>query len=123
MPISMEHWGKDHWSTLAYIETRIIDYHGGLDVRHMRCNSKLHPQFQHIVEGKEYPTRLKEGTIVHDHDDWSCVEDMEAEGLLISLGTGLSPVYKLTDKGYVIAAALRKHKAEGGNFASFNPLA
>jgi len=24
--INISRWGKDHWSTLAYLETRVVDY-------------------------------------------------------------------------------------------------
>ena len=132
--VPMNKWGKDHWSTFAYIETRIVDHKGKLDNKHMRCNPRIHRQlanvtpFGSLVNGGEYPTRLKDGEI-ENHDDWSCVEDIEAAGLLTHkikevnkniFGNSAATV-KFTDLGYSIAAMLRKHKGEGKNFAEFNP--
>ena len=86
--ISMNSWGKDHWSTLAYIEDCCVDKKGVLDNRKMRCNARLHRELANIsnigtlVDGKDSHTRLNDGTEIGNHDDWSCVEDMEHEGLL-----------------------------------------
>lgn len=123
--ITMDKFGKDHWSMLGYAECRIVDNRGIPDRRHMRCNPKRHPQFAHISwdkgDAKErYATRLKNNVLVPYHDDWDCVEDLVSEGLLKDLGTGINPYWELTDKGKIVAAALRKHKAEGGMFATFS---
>jgi len=127
-------WGKDHFSMLAYIECRCVDHRGVVDQRHMRADPKVHPhrvdarsQAQGHVPGtgaasqkrKKYPTKLKDGLEKHNHDDWSCLEDMEAGGLLEWNGTGMNPVFKLTTLGKIIAASLRSHKMEGGVFANF----
>lgn len=122
--IEIDRWGKDHWSTFAYIETRIVDHKGVPDVRHMRCDCDLHPQFEspymtHAAAGKKYPTRLAGGVQVPDHDDWCCLDDAEEAGLLENVGTGLNRVYVLTPWGRKVANALREHKAAGKNFASF----
>lgn len=112
-------WGKDHWSTLAYVETCIVDNGGRLDKRRMRCLDALHPQFAHGHDASGYPTRLRGGMTAEGHDDWSCVEDMVAEGLLEWRGTGAHPVFALTPSGQRVTAKLRAHKATGGNFAGF----
>jgi hypothetical protein len=117
--IPMSEWGKDHWSTLAYIETRIVDFKGVPDKRHMRCDNRLHPAFAHLETDKEYPTRLRGGVERHGHDDWSCIDDAIAEGLLEWHGTGVHPLFALTPKGLTVAGALRRHKASGGNFGEF----
>lgn len=125
VPISL--WGKDHWSTLAYIETRCVDHKGIPDADHMRTDYDLHPMrvgdrkaaFGMTDFKKKYPTRLNDGTERRDHDDWLCLEDAEHEGFVEILGTGVFPVYKLTDKGHSVLAALRKHKAQGKNFGEF----
>ncbi len=75
-PIPMEKWGKDHWSTLLYLETLAVDNSGfakPINVK-MRTNEIRHP---HLVGnigylslalgGSKYPTRLKEGE-VKGHD-------------------------------------------------------
>lgn len=87
IPVAL--WGKDHWSTFAYIETRIVDHGGMLLHDHMRCDANRHPILYSAkrvgldAPGKQYPTRCKEhitpdqddqfGTWeVHDHDDYDC---------------------------------------------------
>lgn len=123
MSIPTEKWGKDHWSCLAYIEGRIVDHKGVPNIENMRVDIDIHPQFDNraarLQREKRYPTRLNDGTEVEKHDDWSCVDDMEAAGLLEWKGTGINPVFVLTDEGHRVAAALRKHKASGGQFKDF----
>ena len=118
-PIAVQDWGRDHWSTFAYVETRIVEHKGMVDVRHMRCDPDLHPLFAHAgSHSAKHPTRLREGTR-SDHDDWSCLDDAEAAGLLCNNGTGMHRIYALPEEGHRAAAALRKHKAQGGSFATF----
>lgn len=125
--ISMEKWGKDHWSTFAYIETLAVD-NGGFAIpehQRMRTNEKIHP---HLVGtslgnsgGSQYPTRLKDGEI-QGHDDWDCLDDAIEEGLLVDVGTGLNRCYKLTKYGQKVASALRTHKQEGKTFTEFTSI-
>jgi hypothetical protein len=120
--IPIEQWGKDHWSTFAYLETRCVDHGGVVDIRHMRCDSHRHPQFAHIRtdSDKKYPTQYK-GGLLQDHDDWDCLDDCELLGLIENKGTGLHRVYKLTALGRMIAAQIRQHKQDKGNFGDFTP--
>lgn len=127
VPIGM--FGKDHWSAFAYIETRVVDHNGDIDIRHMRCHPGRHPQYIHLTNDKTvYPTRLKgyfddpenPELFIYDHDDWDCLDDCEAAGLIEMIGTGIRPAYKLTDFGSMISGKLRKHKANGGHFATFD---
>ena len=127
IPISL--WGKDHWSTFAYLETCLVDHGGKIELPRMRCNPILHRQFEHFFDGSKYPTRLKGKKEQADHDDWSCVEDMQAAGLLKmtsrKVRQGFSGTHdasvQFTDIGYAIAGQLRKHKGQGGNFSEFEP--
>lgn len=129
--IPIEKWGKDHWSLLGFIDYLCVDYKGCLDDRHrrnMRCNEKRHPGCGAIsTEWKpSYGTRLKGffddlAQQLPKHDDWDCSEDFEAAGLLENNGSGINPVWKLTQKGLEMAARLRAHKANGGIFSSFTP--
>jgi len=128
-PISIEKWGKDHWSTFAYLETLAVD--GGKDgwaipVRErMRTNEITHPHLLGNTFGggessyaSKYPTRLKEGE-VEGHDDWDCIDDMVKEGLLEDVGSGLNRAFIFTKLGKKVAGELRKHKMNGGNFKDF----
>lgn len=123
--VPVEQWGKDHWSTFAYLETRAVDYKGVINHEHMRCDSDRHPGLANSANrlggGKKYPTRLKNGAEKSDHDDWDCFEDLISVGLVTWEGTGMLPIVAFTDKGRVLAGRLRAFKAEGGNFAEFSP--
>lgn len=100
VPVLM--WGKDHWSTFAYVETRIVDYAGMLDHDHMRTDADRHPLLMSAkrraltanLTGPKYPTKLKATAVpdadghysmvaLPDHDDYDCLEDAIAAGLLI----------------------------------------
>jgi len=133
-PVPIAFWGKDHFSALAYVETRCVDFKGTVNNQHMRADPKLHPglcdarNYAEGYEGDAPPTRrgskvpatrLKGGIAKENHDDWSCLEDMEAAGLLTWEGTGLYPIFVMTTLGKAVAAALRAHKMDGGNFADF----
>lgn len=104
-PVPMARFGKDHWSTFAYIETRIVDYRGKLAADSMRCDRDRHPglhSVRHHSAGygdRKYPTRLKTeqpnptlpgaaprwGLVeIADHDDYDCVDDLIAAGLLVA---------------------------------------
>lgn len=133
-PCEMEHipmskWGKDHWSTLAYLETLAVD--GGksglaIPVRmRMRTNEIRHPHLignpgfsSSALHGSGYPTRLKDGE-VEGHDDWDCVDDATEEGITEDVGTGLNRAYKFTKLGKEVMAKLRQFKMDGGNFRDF----
>lgn len=131
-------WGSDHWSTLGYVETRIVDHKGVLDRRHLRGHLERRPD--------RHPTRMKGGVELSDHDDYDCIADMLALGILetksdhdcdedlfnlaqdleIDLGD-LAETYIETEKAFVftsvgqeLASALREHKANGKNWASFS---
>lgn len=122
--IPMAEWGKDHWSTFAYIETRIVDYKGEANREHMRCDPRLHPaqaNSANRLSDARHPTRLKGAAVVEDHDDWSCLEDAEREGLLRIEGTSAYPVIRLTERGLGVAAQLRAYKINGGVFSTFEP--
>lgn len=114
-PVPMEQWGKDHWSTLAYAETRAMDHDGYLGAVHMRMD-------------KNYPTYGKSFNI-RGHTDLDCLKDAEAEGLLTvgrasrKLGSRIELTHRVefTPVGLRVAAKLRAHKIEGGTFSSFVP--
>lgn len=121
-PATIATFGKDHWLTFAYIETRCVDYDGIPDRRHLRCIHGRHPLQAHEGgDASAYPTRLKSDAVIHNHDDWDCLDDLEREGLLTNLGSSTNPRFKLTARGQEVAAQLRAHKGDDGNFASFVP--
>lgn len=127
--VTIDKFGKDHWSTFAYAECRMVDDRGILNREHMRCNIKRHPQFANSFNTLQpdmptSPTMLRghfkdKRKARRGHDDWDCLYDLEAAGLLKLNGTGISPIVELTDYGRAVAGLLRKHKADGGNFSEF----
>lgn len=130
--IPIEQFGRDHWNTFAYIETVCVDQGGVPDKNRMRVNDKLHPglagqyQMRDGVHWKpEYSTRLK-GHAEHDkrqqrgHDDWHCADDLEAAGLIKQEGTGLNPTFRMTEAGIQLISQLRRHKAAGGTWSTFD---
>lgn len=87
--VPIEYFGKDHWTTFAYAETCCVDYGGVLDNRRMRCHPRRHRAFAAVLpfsgtlqDGSGYPTRLKCGILLKNHDDWDALQDLEQAGLL-----------------------------------------
>lgn len=123
--ITIDRFGKDHWSVFAYLETCAVDRNGVVGRDQMRCDSSRHPGLvgRYAATGlgneKKYPTRLKDGEI-QDHDDWDCFDDLEAAGLVTWEGTGANPVVGMTEAGIEMAGKLRGHKSKGGSFAMFD---
>lgn len=139
--VPIDQFGKDHWSTFAYVETLCVDSQTGdgwghINADRMRTNSKRHPfggerralSAEARTWGPEHGTRLRgfwkadrkedPSRQLQSHDDWDCLEDLEAAGLIFvrSLANGF---VRMTELGNTVAAALRKHKTEGGSFADF----
>lgn len=135
----VEKFGKDHWSTFAYVETCCVDGKEGvgqLERQRMRCNPERHPLLHTSPGGwrDAYSTRLagffdfadrndpekaiEAGLMLRGHDDWDCLDDLEAAGLIEvqSLANGF---VTMTEKGMEVAGELRTHKAAGGHFAGF----
>ena len=111
---------------------------GVIDRDRVRCNPARHPlllgprQTSDFRWKPEWGTRLRgyfdapedqRATLrLPDHDDWDCLEDLDAAGL-VEFVTLTSGGVLLTEDGLRMAARLRAHKANGGHFATFNPAA
>jgi hypothetical protein len=140
--IPMAYWGKDHWTTLAYAETVIVDC-GGFQVgadAHMRAGRRnyrvmaqecAHPKRTGkstsslaVVMELAYSTKLNDGQVLSGHDDWSCIQDMAAEGLFAQGPDAVEPgvVLTLSAKGNLVANALREFKRNKGAFVNFRGL-
>ncbi|VTU42999.1 MULTISPECIES: hypothetical protein [unclassified Variovorax] len=130
-------WGKDHWSTLSYVEAVATDCAGfqvGADARmrstrrNLRVMQSECPRpkragarsWPHAVDS-HHGTRLRDGSEVDGHDDWACLQDLAAEGLFTSNEQDIEPgeVLHLSKKGKAWASALRSHKQAGGAFSTF----
>lgn len=148
--IPLSDFGKDHWSTFAYADTIIPDHCGfqvGFDgrMRQGRAHFRvMHEQWptprrtrptglhQAMVMDNRYSTKLKDGTVVEGHDDWHCVQDLVAAGLMgvkskdtiIPLVWDVEPGVDLflTPLGERFIARLKHHKAMGGSFGTWTQL-
>ena len=125
---TMDQWGRDHWSVLGYLYYRCVDGINGVGVPdrvNIQCNANRHPgllvrYLGDVVDGSKSNIRLKHSVLPGpDYDEWDCLDDIEAEGLLSNVGTGINPKYKMTEKGNVAAGALLAHKARGGSLSDF----
>lgn len=105
--VPVERFGKDHWSLFAYVAGLAIDRRSA-DPARLRS------------DGLCYPTRLRAGqpAPVTGHNDYDCLADLEAAGLIEAL-PGL--VCRLTPAGLRMYAALIEHKQNRGAFATFRP--
>lgn len=92
--VPLEKWGADHWSTFIYAMSCVTGRGGVIDRRRMRCHPKRHPFLAHLprdVGSSNYPrTRIRDGVLDSNHDDWDCLDDAEAEGLLHRVGTNVT---------------------------------
>lgn len=96
--VPMERWGKDHWTTLLYLETVCVDHGGKVEAVRMRTSKhnwrlagRIHGEIN-IMKKDEYPTRLiptqaerakyDRVDLIGGHDDWECMNDMADLGFL-----------------------------------------
>lgn len=145
--VPMRLWGKDHWSMLGYVEAEMVEsgmFQVGFDARIRQNRRNVRVMAQECPRPKrakptslgqyggwdeKYRTRLNDGSEAANHDDWCCVQDMAAEGLFASTHKTPRPIaqedvepkvkLRLSEKGQRLAAALRQHKATGGQFGNF----
>jgi len=113
-------WGKDHWSILAFLETMAVDNKGLVKVAHMRTHPDVHPKYVHHCIEKLYPTRLRGGSNLAGHDDWSCMEDMIDVGMIFALMRDRRVWIYFTPFGLDVVGALRAFKARGGLYRDFS---
>jgi hypothetical protein len=115
--VTPEMFGRDHETTLLYIETRCVDYGGIVMREHMRCDVERHPLLAHSTTRHVHPpeacpsTRLADGSLLSQHDDWDCVDDMIACGWIVEAGGVTEPRFMLTDAGFDEAHRLRRERA------------
>ena len=103
-PVPMHLWARDHWSTFAYAG-HVATSQKHIDKDKMRTDADRHPHGVGYRQSMfsdhrttKYPTRLTGGREINDHDDWDCLDDAEAAGLL-TWGTWVNPFVVLTTTG------------------------
>jgi hypothetical protein len=134
MVTSIENWGKDHWSLLVFIETQIVNAKNTkefpsskLDLTRMRVNSDKRvftngaSRMGSTMSWRDtWGTKFKGGEILDPkHDDIDVLDELEESGFVKNHFTDMNPIVSLTKKGYEACNRIRKHKAEGGQFAQF----
>jgi hypothetical protein len=130
-------WGRDHWTTLLYFESRCVDHAGRIGNQHMRTNARLHrkllggAQWDARMSGEGYPTRLRDGATLDHHDDWSCAEDLVGHGLIEVVQerdrkpahpfSGGEVFVQLTNLGWRVVQQIRRDRAEGKPIVMWSP--
>ena len=113
--IEPKRWGREHWSLLGYIATC---FDGEIDRRKLRCNENRHPMLAHCHSAwkDEWSTRLKstpEGEHIKaiGHDDWDCLDDLEAAGM-VNVFSLVNGFVRLTEYGSRVAFRLRQRNEQ-----------
>lgn len=141
--VKLKEFGKDHWSLLGYIESRVHSYNiapntGELDKNHLRINPDgdygvIATPFKGLFNRTwkdSYGSRLfgywKDDKTtdpdkqINNHDDVNCLNDLEAAGLIEVLSL-VNFYIKLTKKGIKMASELREWKNGGNHYSGFVP--
>lgn len=110
--VTIDNFGRDHWSTLLYVEHLCVDSSGYLSKNDSHMRSKHRSRWDN-----KYSSILKDGTKADNHDDYDCIADLEAIGICAYYGEKIT----LTDLGWRIAGQLRRNRAEGKPDQQFTP--
>ena len=113
--VTPDMFGRDHETTLLYIETCCVDHAGIVKKEHLRCDGARHPlrqsRYARDLPKHTASTRLADGSLLSEHDDWDCIDDMIACGWLLDTGGLTDPQFVLTDAGWAQAQRLRRERA------------
>ena len=127
--VSIERWGKDHWSTFAYIESICVDSTNGVgrvgDCK-VQTNFNRHPELAYMsvtmvgtpLDGSLHSIRLADGVELPGpaYDEWDCIKDFERYGLVVEEMMSFEPAYRMTRLGNLVAGKVRAVKTLGGNY-------
>ena len=95
-PVPMAQWGRDHWSLLAYLETRDVDHGGQIGWEHLTLSAAHWPALYAARRGpldlhsadaaQAYPLRIKdengEDSIAEGHCEGDALADLVDHGLV-----------------------------------------
>lgn len=115
--VQIEHFGHRHWQMLIVALTASMDSER-LDIRQLGLSKNRAHLFNagHVCD----VTILKNGLVIKDHDDWDCLEDLEAADL-IELGTLTNPTVEVTQYGCLVYERLCMHKIFEKDYSTFQP--
>lgn len=120
-PISYKLFGIQHWMMLIRVESWFTMNNGEIEPLKMRTNyNKRPPQ----PKGKQWDklinsTRLNDGTLAHDHDDWDCLEDLIVNDFVKVELWKNKKLLSLTEKGFQTFVRLRKFRKENQSLKTF----
>lgn len=130
MKVPKEQFGRDHWSTFAYLAHCAIAREGEPD----RDKMRTHPKNRHLMGRLNLmmaasrmtwsKTRLADGVELDEHDDWNCMFDLIDAGLFLAVGTGAHPLVQLTEDGYRMlkqVSEFRRAGVPGRAYSDFRP--
>jgi hypothetical protein len=117
-PVPPEKWGRDHFQVLGYAGFVAHREECSPDREKMRAKpgNPMSGSYARLFPDKSYPTRLRGGEELHDHDDWDCFDDLVAAGLFEHHGTGANPVWRITDRGARLWSTLIRSKGDIGGW-------
>jgi hypothetical protein len=93
-------WGWDHVSTLLYAYARWIDHSGRINHDQMRKTSS------------DCPTRLAGDELLEGHDDYDCLLDLQAQGLIRAYVGSVSRRLVFTPRGQLVVAVIHQARAD-----------
>lgn len=143
--IPMDNWSDDHWRLLVLMaDVHLATAEGGIpvmDYDRMRINPSSHIVHCATCDAdqanrawnayggtmtrrpsSDVDTERRPGEVdwrISYHDDFDCVEELEAEGMLDILSTAKGE-YKMTVRGLDMADRLRSHVATGRPIRDFD---
>jgi hypothetical protein len=112
MTVAIDNFGPHHWQLLLVLEGANVA-RIPLDLGRLRVAVDRHPALAASFV-KQLPTILRDGSTI-DTDDIDCLDD------LVNAGLVLTRAGRLTDRGWAIAAAARKHTANARGVDRFHP--
>ncbi len=126
-------FGRDHLSTLVYVDSVMVDYAGfeiGLDARmrshrdNWRWLSERDARHAHGSKRdgavSQNGTLLRNADIVKHHDDWDCLVDTAVAGYFDrETPWQVGDILRLSDRGAAVAHAFRRYRIHGGSYADF----
>lgn len=101
--IPPESFGPDHWSLLGYCAGIAQNGSGMVDTAFLRDKRGAGWKPSQGTKGRD-------GTILHDHDGYDCLHDLEEAGFIRIECEGFATVISMTKAGRTAAANFQEHR-------------
>lgn len=146
--VEMDMWGVDHWTLLRYLHARHLAARNDADPTIEYQRLRINPQNNNLQISSAWSgqqdswsgssgTRLKgfeddptavatlkhatdAGLQIPYHDDFDCIEEFEAEGLIDMISTA-NGVFRMTKAGTDLAERVERHLADGRRLDELRP--